>query len=99
MFKARKKKADEKLIITINIDGEIVEFNLSQPTFDVKAKAIEALVDTGGTMHMIKSGQIVFDACYTGDLMEVKNDEDVYISVCLKAAELVKIYEGDLKKN
>jgi len=98
MFKA-KEKPEEKIIIELMIEDKKEVFEMCQPTFDVKAKAIETLISLDGAVHMIKAGQIIFDACYLGDLMEVKKDDDIYISVCTKAAELVKLYEGELKKN
>lgn len=99
MFKARKKK-EEKLSIELNIDGEMVAFELVQPTFEVKALAIEKLLGPGdGNMHLIKAGQVIVDGCYSGDIVEVKKDDDVYLSLCMKAAEIVRIYEGELKKN
>jgi len=99
MFKARQK-SKEKIIIELIIDENKETFELCEPTFEVKAKALEALIGgADGTIHLINSGRIIFDACYTGELIEVKKDEDVYVSVCMKAAELVKLYEGELKKN
>jgi len=98
MFKAKNKTKD-KIIIELMVEDKKETFELCQPTFDVKAKAIETLISFDGAMHMIKAGQVIFDACYLGDLIEVKKDDDIYISVCTKAAELVKLYEGELKKN
>lgn len=98
MFKARKKEKGN-IVIELDIDGTTEKFELTEPTFDVKAKAIETMIDINENLHMIKSGQVIFDACYKGDLVEVKLDDDVYLSLCAKVSGLVKLYEGDLKKN
>ena len=98
MFKARKKE-NGGFTIELDIDGVKEKFDFVEPNFEVKAKAIEILLGEGETMHIVKAGKVIVDACYKGDITEVKSDDDVYVSLCAATANLVKVYSGELKKN
>jgi hypothetical protein len=100
MFKARDKKNKGGFSISLNIDGKTEIFEFIEPNFEAKVKAAEIMMgDLEGSMHLIKGGAVIVDSCYKGELVEIKKDEDVYLSLCTKAASLVTIYEGELKKN
>ena len=81
---------------------EIVDkgkFELTEPTFSVMSLALQKLMKSTGEVNLVDAGQIIFDACYKGDLEKVKDNVTLYISLCLKSAELVEVFEGELKKN
>lgn len=83
--------------ITIIVEG--VEYSLCEPDFDVMALAFTKLVGSGNA-DIIKAGQIIFDACYTGvDLPEIMKNTKLYLSICLQAGSLIEVFDGDIKKN
>jgi len=88
--------------VIIKKDDKELRYKLIEPTFEVKSLAISKLLKGSGDMDLIGSGQIIFDACYSEgaeELAKIKQDVDLYISICLSCANIVNIYEGDVKKN
>jgi len=88
--------------IIIKKEGKELSFKLIEPTFEVKALAISKMMRGSGDVDLIGSGGILFDACYSEGvekLLKIKQDIDLYISICLSCANMINIYEGELKKN
>ena len=83
------------MIILINE----IEYELSEPTFQVMSLALQKMLKSTGEINLIDAGKIIFDGCYKGKLDEVQKDVKLYISLCLKSAELVEVYEAEIKKN
>jgi len=83
--------------ITINkIDYELVD-----PTFSVMSLALQKMLKSTGEINIVEAGKIIFDGCYKAGevkLSDIQKDVKLYISLCMKAAELVEVYEGELKK-
>jgi len=77
-------------------------YELAEPTFNVYSLALQKMLKSTGEVNLIDAGKVIFDGCYKGNqgkLDEVQKDVKLYISLCLKCAELVEVYEADLKKN
>ena len=76
-----------------------VVYELTEPTFAIYSLALQKMLKSSGEINLIDAGKIIFDGCFKGKLDEVQKDVKLYISLCLKCAELVEVYEADLKKN
>lgn len=77
------------------------DFELIEPTFQVLSEAMKALYSSGGEVDTIRSGAVVFDACYLGNegmLEDIKKHASLYLSLCAKCAEKVEIAYIDFKK-
>lgn len=86
----------------MNITIKEVSYELTEPTFSVMSLALQKLMNQTGEINLVGAGKIIFDGCYKGNsgkLDEIQKDVKLYISLCLKCAELVEVYEGELKKN
>jgi len=85
---------------TITVDG--IEFEISPLTFDVYAKAMSVLMKNG-ELNLVKAGSIIFDFCYIPKnevpLIDIQTNVKLYVSICLKCAELLEFIDVDLKKN
>ena len=87
-------------MITITIKDK--KYELADETFEVLSKASVKYLSGDGELKIAEAGQIVFDALYTeneGSLIDIKKDVHLYFNLCIKAAELVEFFEGELKKN
>lgn len=88
---------EQKPAFTVVVKGN--EYPLCEPTFDIQAKALTKYM-FGDGIDPVASGKIIFDGCYLGkDLEEIQKDNALYANICLQAAKVVEIYEGELKKN
>lgn len=77
------------------------EFELVSPTFEVISEALKSLYSSGGDVDTIKSGAVMFNACYTGNqgsLEEIREHSALYTSLCAKCAETVEIAHIEFKK-
>lgn len=77
-------------------------YELVEPTFNVMSLALQKMLKSTGEVNLIDAGKIIFDGCYKNNqekLEEIQKDVKLYISLCLKSAELVEVYEAELKKN
>jgi hypothetical protein len=86
------------MIITIKEKN----YELIEPNFNIMSLALQKMLKSTGEINLIDAGKIIFDGCYKaneGKLEEIQKDVKLYISLCLKCAELVEVYEADLKKN
>jgi hypothetical protein len=86
----------------MNITINKISYELIEPTFSVMSLALQKMLKSTGEVNLIDAGKIIFDGCYKGNsgkLEEIQKDVKLYISLCLKCAELVEVYEGELKKN
>ncbi len=84
----------------IEVKGK--SYELVEPTFQVMSLALQKMLKSTGEVNLIDAGKIIFDACYKPDevkLADIQKDVKLYISLCLKSAELVEVYEAELKKN
>lgn len=67
-------------------------------TLEVMAKAMSKCFKE--EPDLVMAGSIVFDACYDGkDIVDIKVDTVLYASICIQAAQLIEVKEGELKKN
>ena len=81
---------------------EVLSFNIVEPNEHVYFKALGKMMGTD--MDIVGAGRIVFDSCYhpqdgQPELKDIKLNPALYSSICLQAATLVQIYEGEVKKN
>ena len=88
--------------VIIKKDDKELRYKLIEPTLDVKALAFQTYMNGQKGIDHVGGGSIIFDSCYTGsaeDLIKIKMDSDLYISICFRCAEFIVIYEGEIKKN
>jgi hypothetical protein len=88
---------EKKPYAVISIEGK-GDFHIAKPPFLVYAPALNKLL----MEDIVGAGKVIFDACYLGNngaLAEIMIDSILYGSLCVKAAEEIDIYRGELKKN
>ena len=88
--------------IIIKKDDKKLSYKMNEPTFDVKALAFQAYMNGQKGLDHVGGGSIIFDSCFTGsaeELIKIKMDSDLYMSICFRCAEFIVIYEGEIKKN
>ena len=71
------------------------DFDLALNSIEVYGKAIDTMV----MQSLSQAGSIIVDACYQGDIVELKKNTKLYISLCLQAAGEIDILEAEVKKN
>ena len=77
-------------------------YELVEPTFSIMSLALQKMLKSTGEVNIVEAGKIIFDGCYKAGeikLADIQKDVTLYISLCMKAAELVEVYEAELKKN
>lgn len=81
-------------------DSEII-IPMREPTFEELAAAFMALTRPKGGTDIAGAGRVLLKACadYSKTPDIVWKNPKLEFSAALKAAELIEIYEGDLKKN
>ena len=88
--------------ITVRLpEGKEIDIVLREPTFEEMSAAFMALTSSKEGLNYAAAGRVLLKACsdYSVTPDEVWTNEKVLFSAALKAAELVTIYEAELKKN
>lgn len=88
-----------EIIITHN-ETEIV-IPMREPTFEEMSAAFMALTRIKGNTDIAAAGRVLLKSCadYAKTPDIVWKNAKLEFSAALKAAELIEIYEADLKKN
>jgi len=82
----------------IEVEEKKYELDESKMTFEIYAIGIQKLWKE--EPDRATSGAVVFDACYKGDdIIDIKKNTQLYITLCLQSANLIQIYDSELKKN
>jgi len=71
---------------------------LSEPTRHELKIAYAKLMRMTGELNLVEAGEILLNSCWISGDAEIKKNDDLFISACLKAAELIEVKEASLKK-
>ena len=88
--------------ITVKKGEETITIELREPTFEELSEAFIALTNSKSGLNYAAAGRVLIRTCgdYSKPGMDiVLKHPKIEFSAALKAAELVTIFEADLKKN
>lgn len=89
-------KQEQKAAYEIEVEG--YKAQLRKPTrFDLKV-VYAKLMRATGELNLIEAGEIMLTSCWISGDKEIKEDDNLFISACLKACELIEQKEATLKK-
>ena len=80
------------------VDRNTASYALSQMTFKVQKQTDVSAGNVEINMgKQYKTGEAVLNNCWIGGSEEIKTDNDLWVSACIKAGELVEFKEARLK--
>lgn len=77
-------------------DRSVISYALSQMRFAMSPEDGENIEMDMGRMY--KMGEAVMANCWIGGSEEVRTNDQLWVSACLAAGQLVEFKEGELKK-
>lgn len=93
-----EEKKTPKKTGNFQITVEGYKCTLKPPDRFVVQAAMAKMIKTSGDMDMVGAGEIVFNSCLLTCDKEIKESDNLLVSVWIKCFELVEIKEVELKK-
>lgn len=80
----------------IEVDG--FKCKLSEPTRQVLKVVYSKMLKADGSLNLIEGGEIMLNSCWISGDKEIKEDDNLFISACLSACQLIEVKEAKLVK-
>lgn len=87
---------DTKAAYEIEIEG--FKCKLSKPTRHTLKIVYAKMLKADGSLNLIEGGEIMLNSCWIEGDKEIKANDDLFISACMAAVQLVEVKEATLKK-
>ena len=87
---------NQKAAYEIEVGG--FKCRLKVPDRHVLKVVYSKLLKANGDLNLVEGGEIILNSCWISGDKEIKQDDNMFISACLKAAELIEVKEATLKK-
>lgn len=71
---------------------------LSKPSMAVVEAAMAFVAPTKGDPQYFQAGKIIINSCWCSGDEEIKEDDQLFMSACMKAYELIELKDAELKK-
>jgi hypothetical protein len=85
---------------TVEIEVEGFTCKLRKPDRGIYTRVIGLITPLAGKdPEIVRAGSLILESCWLSGDEELKTEDDLNISACLKAVELIEIKEANLKKN
>ncbi len=87
------------MIITVKVsEKESYKCELREPEFEELAHALALMSMEGGRVNLGRAGRFIIESCWVSGDKKIKTDAKILLSASLEAAELIEIFETEIKK-
>ena len=90
-----KKAAYE---LTVKGDDKDYKCKLCKPKMAVIETAMAFIIPTRGEPQYFQAGKIIINSCWVSGDEEIREDDQLFMSACMQAYELVEMKDTSLKK-
>lgn len=80
------------------IEVEGFSCRLSKPTRQTLKVVYAKMLKADGSLNLLEGGEIMLNSCWIDGDKEIKEDDDLFLSACMAACQLIEIKEASLKK-
>ena len=80
----------------IEVDG--FKCKLSKPTRQTLKIVYAKMLKADGSLNLLEGGEIMLNSCWVEGDKEIKEKDDLFLSACMAAVQLIEIKEASLKK-
>ena len=85
-----------KAAYEIEVDGFTCK--LAEPTRQVLKIVYAKMLKADGSLNLVEGGEIMLNSCWIEGDKEIKENDNLFISACLSACQLIEVKEAKLKK-